>query len=795
MALQGNLEGIQEDGLVSGWCWDPTDPDRRVRLTVLVDNEPVGSAVADTFRPDLETAGIGDGAYAFSFLLPWKAVSTKSVSTVHVVDTMSHHSVGGALTFRRSALLPVEQRLSEMEQSVRLLQARLEEATERARHDTTIIRSVLGTIGAFFSRIAEMPLENVRSELVTSLGGLLANVRSEFMPFSLAVPSDPRICICIDGGSSVRELYGCLSSIKAASLDENAEIFVIDDGRSDEASLLPALVQNIRYWRLQPGQSILDARNRAARLFPYHLVLFVSPAVRVTAGWLSAAQATFAERASCAVIGSRIMRPDGTIGSSGLLPDRRGRLSDFAYSQAAETPWCNRLTPVAAVADVALLVRGSVFSELDGFDFSFTEVPAAVVDLCLRCWDNGHSVLYQPACRLNFDGHEGLASGSGHAAMDAGVATLLMQRWRSSPRVAWPLHCGQVLLLDDSTGIIEAGPGVTETTPVAQESALALQTLGYDVMFGNLSGLDSDPAESEGLRHSGVQVARAPFHPSVATLIKDALPAYDVIQITARGTVTMAPETIRNLSPTSRIILALDEGVEAIIADPVANAVAAHRLLAAVDSSDCVLARTEASVAYLRDAGKGGKLRRFVPPRCRGHAERRGLWLLLAGSNPEATADAHVWLTKILPAIAKALPDHLIHATEGNIIRTPLPGVHFHPPSAVDSKLLSAMRLAFAPFRVPAVAPEAISACTSAGLPVVATPAALDGIPPPGVLQISTSSRDLRKLTILMEDAVAWEKLAAPLLVAATSTGSNNASLDTLATYRALLESFGLPLR
>jgi hypothetical protein len=489
------------------------------------------------------------------------------------------------------------------------------------------------------------------------------------------------------------------------------------------------------------------------------------------------------------------MRPDGTIESSGLLPDRRDRLADFAYGQLAETPWCNRLTPVASVADMALLVRASVFSELGGFDLSFVDVSASVTDFCLRCWDKGYSVLYQPSCKLDLDCQEAIASGSERAMMDPGLAAHMVQRWRSDPRVAWPAQRGRVLLLDDRAATLEAGGDMSKTAAAAQESAVALQSLGYDVHFGDLAGLALEAAETDVLRQSGVQVMRAPFHPSVAAVIKDALPPYDVIQITARGAATMAPETIRTLSPTSRIILVLDESLAGIVADPVAQAGAANRLLAAIDSSDRVLAGGEAFVAYLRDVGRSTKLQEFVLPPGRNHAAREGLWLLLAGSNPEAAADARIWLAKLLPAIVKALPGHLIHAVEGDPGAPPIPGVQLHPPSAVGRALLSRMRLAFAPFRLPAAAREAITACAAAGLPVVATSAALDGTPPSGVLQISASARDLHKLTVLMEDAAAWETLAAPLLAATTSTSGNDASAGILATYRAVLETFGLPSR
>ena len=63
--LQGTLDRVTRDGWVSGWTWDPTTPDDRIELEILVDDEVVGETVAAGFRADLQAAGIGDGAHGF----------------------------------------------------------------------------------------------------------------------------------------------------------------------------------------------------------------------------------------------------------------------------------------------------------------------------------------------------------------------------------------------------------------------------------------------------------------------------------------------------------------------------------------------------------------------------------------------------------------------------------------------------------------------------------------------------------------------------------------------------------
>jgi phytanoyl-CoA hydroxylase len=50
---------------VTGWAWSPSDPHRRVSVTVQIDGRFEGRVVAHDHRPDVRDAGKGDGRYGF----------------------------------------------------------------------------------------------------------------------------------------------------------------------------------------------------------------------------------------------------------------------------------------------------------------------------------------------------------------------------------------------------------------------------------------------------------------------------------------------------------------------------------------------------------------------------------------------------------------------------------------------------------------------------------------------------------------------------------------------------------
>lgn len=71
---------------VAGWAYNRAMPDQRLTVRVLVDGVEQAAAIADQYRPDLEDAGIGDGAHAFTLVLPPQAMDGKPHQLVVEVE-------------------------------------------------------------------------------------------------------------------------------------------------------------------------------------------------------------------------------------------------------------------------------------------------------------------------------------------------------------------------------------------------------------------------------------------------------------------------------------------------------------------------------------------------------------------------------------------------------------------------------------------------------------------------------------------------------------------------------------
>ncbi|MGQ9368570.1 hypothetical protein [Azospirillum sp. ST 5-10] len=66
--IVGFIDSISGDR-VYGWVWDREEPERRLEVEIRDGDRRLGAVVADLPRPDLRMNGIGDGRYAFEFLL------------------------------------------------------------------------------------------------------------------------------------------------------------------------------------------------------------------------------------------------------------------------------------------------------------------------------------------------------------------------------------------------------------------------------------------------------------------------------------------------------------------------------------------------------------------------------------------------------------------------------------------------------------------------------------------------------------------------------------------------------
>jgi glycosyltransferase involved in cell wall biosynthesis len=66
---RGHLDLVRRDR-IAGWALDESHPDRPVVLRILDNGMSIGEVLAEDYREDLKAAGLAEGRYAFSFIVP-----------------------------------------------------------------------------------------------------------------------------------------------------------------------------------------------------------------------------------------------------------------------------------------------------------------------------------------------------------------------------------------------------------------------------------------------------------------------------------------------------------------------------------------------------------------------------------------------------------------------------------------------------------------------------------------------------------------------------------------------------
>lgn len=807
-ALSGTLDRVSRDGWVSGWCWFPDRPDEHVELTVLIDGAPAGNVVADTFRPDLQQAGIGDGRHGFSFAIPYSVLANRGTLTVAVQESRSGRPLGEKITMRLGRAAAAEERIEALERQIRLLRGQLDELRRAAAaHDEDrAARELFATVAAFFQDLAQGGDGTGIGGRGASLAGAVAEVTTRWPPLALAAPERPIATICIAASAPLDTVRECLGAIRAARLDETADVVVLDDGRAGaKIALLPAMVRNLRYIFQHDGAGLAAARNAIASEARGDLLVFLAPEARPTEGWLAEIAATFAREPEASVVTGRLLREDGLLQHAGLLARADGVLDDPARLAPAEAAEFRFLRPVDAVAGFAFAVRRQALLDAGGFSPLFERFGHAVADLCQRLRAAGQAVLYQPLATALWDDRGAAADG---APPDLRLSDEETLRLHERLHDGWPApvcFLGRALVIDDNLPRPDHDAGSIATF----EQMRLLRRLGYRVTFAPMHAAARDTAATEALAREGIELAAPPQVPSVTEFLKAEGVSLDLVHIYRYANAALLTERVRELAPRAKLVFApadlhyLRERRRAEMSGLPVPEAEREVELRCVRAADATIVTSDYEHALLEnevDASQLVLLRWIVRPQppSRGFAERRDI-CFVGNFRHSPNIDGVRWfVAEVLPRVRAHLPNLRLHLAGSDMP----PAIRDLASDSVEPlgwvadlpALFETVRLSVAPLRFGAGFKGKVATSLAQGLPVVGSSISLEGTglaPGDGVAVADDPESFARAIIRLHEDKALWEAQSARALEQVTALYSPEAAMDV---WRAMLGRLGLPV-
>jgi GT2 family glycosyltransferase len=241
----------------------------------------------------------------------------------------------------------------------------------------------------------------------------------------------PRCSVVIPVHNKASLTKQCLDSILANPPHTAFEVVVVDDASSDATpQVLADLGDKVRCVRLTQNSGFATACNAGAKAaLSDEFVLFLNNDTIACPGWLDALIEYADRHPEAAVVGSKLLYPDGTIQHAGVVFNIAGDPLHIYVGCPGDHPAVNTSRRFQVVTGACFLIRRTLFERIDGFDAAYQN-DLEDVDLCLRLGSLGHEIHYCHESELYHleSASRGRSTGSGRSAH------VYRERWGSRVR-------------------------------------------------------------------------------------------------------------------------------------------------------------------------------------------------------------------------------------------------------------------------------------------------------------------------------------------------------------------------
>lgn len=240
------------------------------------------------------------------------------------------------------------------------------------------------------------------------------------------LPLTARVSIIIVTRDNQSLLQRCLDSLTEHTRWPDYELLIVDNGSCqpdacDYLNQLQALkLRNLKILRWPETFNFAAINNYAATQASGEYLLFLNNDCSFSdSGWLNA-MLEIAHRPEVAVTGAQQRYADGRIQHAGFITGFGNGVTeifrDAPASAAGYAHYLQTAQQVSAISASCMLVRRSVFDEVNGFDAQHFSGGAADIDFCLRVRQKGYLVVWTPQAVLQHMGGATRLSATCYAA-------------------------------------------------------------------------------------------------------------------------------------------------------------------------------------------------------------------------------------------------------------------------------------------------------------------------------------------------------------------------------------------
>ncbi len=695
----------------------------------------------------------------------------------------SHDRMLGSISWRITApLRRANARLGGVRTSLAFRGHRLVQLARRTR-GSLAQRGVAGTLARIVCELRGG----------SSFGGSVRypHPRDDTTPFAVPRSATPRVSIVIPVHGKIAYTIACLRSIAEHAGDVALETIVVDDLSPDATSKRLAAIDGIRVLRNTENLGFVGSCNAGAALAIGEFVLFLNNDTLLTAGAIEALLGCFDEVADCGLAGAKLVYPDGRLQEAGGIVFDDGSGWNYGRFEDPRDPRYAFRREADYCSGAAILIRRALFERLGGFDARYAPAYYEDTDLAFAVRAAGCKVFYEPAATVvHFEGiTAGTDTASGMKRYQVVNHDKFVEKWRTvlaaQPAPGTPIgraatHRARARIL-----IIDA------TTPTPDQDSGSMRMVNLMRVLGELgcqvSFLPDNRAWFErytpALQDIGVEALYHPFVSDPVALFRERGREFDAIVLSrhyvAAGYIGLA----RLHAPQAKLVFdtvdlhylreqrAAELSGKADLAAHAASTRAQELRIMRDCDTTLVVSPVEREVL----AADAPDVRVEVLSNVheihgcrRPFGERRDL-VFVGGFQHPPNTDAVTWfVTDIFPRVRAAIDGVRFHVigskVPGEIEALASTDVLVHGFVEDIAPYMDGCRVSVAPLRYGAGVKGKVNLAMSYGLPVVATPCAIEGMHVEegvDVLVAGDAEAFADAIVRLYDDETMWNSLSA----------------------------------
>ncbi len=586
-------------------------------------------------------------------------------------------------------------------------------------------------------------------------GGGAVSLENGFHSIDFPRVDHPLISIIIPARNQHVFTFNCLKSISGHTSGTAYQIILVNDASTDETSEMLGMMSGIMVINNDVQKGFIHSCNLGAEKAEGEYLVFLNNDTLVTDNWLESLLSVFKRDKNAGLAGPKLLYPDGCLQEAGGIVWRDGSTWNFGRLDSADKPEYNYFRRVDYCSGACLAIPRELFSRVGGFDPSFAPAYFEDVDLAFKVREAGKKVCYQPKSIVYH--FEGASSGktvtSGLKGFQSINRRKFYDKWKhvladhringDAPHLEKDRFVrGRILVVDKIMLTPDRDSGSLRMFNILKE----LVNLEIKVVFATMYLDDLEPYKSM-LQDMGVEVIYRPHAASVEQYLQSHGPDFDVVMLSRMDTARFFMPMAKRYAPEAKVIFDTvdlhflrEERMAKLHNSKSMSKSAAQRKegeLELVMNADItlVVSSFEAELLARECPGKRIEILSNIHEvyGSRTDFQQRKDILFIGGFDHPPNTDAALYLVnEILPLVKKDLGEIKTYIIGSNPTAQVL-GL------ASDSVIVTGfvqdisgyfdkVRLSVAPLRYGAGVKGKVNMSMSFGVPVVATPIAVEGM-------------------------------------------------------------------